>query len=148
MYCIFGPVLLPNSASADPFTNSDLLSHQLGSHARLSVTSQYAIEEQRSFTMMFAGYVQRRGVSRLVARTGCLKPTLRSRFLLLGSGPDAMAAIIRFVSGPEPLWRRCLERCWVLECDIDPLILQARWLHHQGQHHDATAVEEELHPVF
>jgi hypothetical protein len=39
-------------------------------------------------------------------------------------------------------------RCWVLECDVDPLILQARWLHHQGQHHDATAVEEELHPVF
>lgn len=59
-----------------------------------------------------------------------------------------MAAIIRFVSGPEPLWRRCLERCWLLECDIDPLILQARWLHHQEQHRDASAVEEELHPVF
>ena len=59
-----------------------------------------------------------------------------------------MAAIIRFVSGPEPRWRRCLERCWLLECDIDPLILQARLLHQLGDHQDARAVEEELHPVF
>lgn len=59
-----------------------------------------------------------------------------------------MASIIRFMSGSEPVWRRCLERCWFMECDIDPLILQARLLHHQGQHQDARSVEEELHPVF
>ncbi|WP_186537582.1 hypothetical protein [Synechococcus sp. BIOS-E4-1] len=59
-----------------------------------------------------------------------------------------MAAIIRFTFGPEPVWRRCLERCWSMECDIDPLILQARRLHHQGLHQNASAVEEELHPVF
>ena len=59
-----------------------------------------------------------------------------------------MAAIILFVSGSEPLWRRCLERCWLLECDIDPLILQSRLLREQGHHQEARAVEEELHPVF
>ena len=59
-----------------------------------------------------------------------------------------MGMIIRFTSGPEPQWRRCLERCWSLETDIDPLILRARLLHRQGHHDDAGAVEEELRPVF
>ena len=59
-----------------------------------------------------------------------------------------MGMIIRFTSGPEPQWRRCLEQCWLLETDIDPLILRARLLHRQGDHQDARAVEEELNPVF
>ena len=59
-----------------------------------------------------------------------------------------MGMIIRFTSGPEPQWRRCLEHCWLLEPDIDLLILRARQLHRQGQVQDARAVEEELYPVF
>ncbi|WP_413746431.1 hypothetical protein [Synechococcus sp. MIT S9507] len=59
-----------------------------------------------------------------------------------------MAAIIRFTSGPEPAWRRCLERCWCLDCDIDPLILRSRHLHRQGLDQEALAVREELLPIF
>ena len=59
-----------------------------------------------------------------------------------------MGMIIRFTSGPEPQWRRCLEKCWHLETDIDPLILRARLLHKQELHQDARSVEEELNPVF
>ena len=59
-----------------------------------------------------------------------------------------MAAIVRFVSGPEPLWRRCLERCWLLECDIDPLILRRRLLNRQGRLHQARGIEQEMQPVI
>ena len=59
-----------------------------------------------------------------------------------------MGMIIRFTSGPEPQWRRCLERCWSLETDIDPLILRARLLNAQGLRDQALAVEEELQPIF
>ena len=66
-----------------------------------------------------------------------------------GSGSVfAMGMIIRYASGPEPRWRRALEQCWILECNIDPLILRARLLHSQGDQRDARAVEEELQPVF
>lgn len=41
-----------------------------------------------------------------------------------------------------------LNRCWTLECDIDPLILRARLLHHQGRQGIALAVEQEVQPLF
>jgi hypothetical protein len=55
-------------------------------------------------------------------------------------------SLVRFSSGPES--RRCLERCWPLDCDLDPLILRARRLHDQGDRSQAIAVEEELQPIF
>lgn len=59
-----------------------------------------------------------------------------------------MGLIIRFTSRPEPQWRRFLERCWPLECDLDHLILRARLLRNQGHHSDAHALEDELQPIF
>jgi len=41
-----------------------------------------------------------------------------------------------------------LEQCWPIECDIDPLILRARLLHHQGRQPMAWAVEQEVQPLF
>lgn len=41
-----------------------------------------------------------------------------------------------------------LERCWQLECDIDPMILRARLLRHQGALPQASCVEQELLPLF
>ena len=55
-------------------------------------------------------------------------------------------SLLRYSSSPDS--RRCLERCWPLECDVDPLILRARLLHGQGFHPQALAVEEELQPMF
>ncbi|QNI55508.1 hypothetical protein SynBIOSE41_03023 [Synechococcus sp. BIOS-E4-1] len=55
-------------------------------------------------------------------------------------------SLLRYSSSPDS--RRCLERCWSLECDLDPLILQARLLHGQGLRPQALAVEEELQPIF
>ncbi|CAI8373925.1 hypothetical protein SynMITS9220_00956 [Synechococcus sp. MIT S9220] len=55
-------------------------------------------------------------------------------------------SLLRYSSSPES--RRCLERCWPLECDLDPLILRARLLHGQGRRPQALAVEEELQPMF
>ena len=50
------------------------------------------------------------------------------------------------MSGSES--RRTLERCWPLDCDLDPLILRARLLHHQGRRPMAQSVEQELMPLF
>ena len=44
--------------------------------------------------------------------------------------------------------RHRLEHCWLLECDIDPLILQARLLHRCRQHPQARAVEQEIQPIL
>ncbi len=55
-------------------------------------------------------------------------------------------SLLRYSSSPES--RRCLERCWPLECDLDPLILRARLLHGRGRRPQALAVEEELQPMF
>ncbi|HGY5536785.1 MAG: hypothetical protein AB8A40_07205 [Prochlorococcus sp.] len=44
-------------------------------------------------------------------------------------------------------YRRRLEQCWSLECDIDPLILRARLLHRQNLEFQALAVEQELLPI-
>ena len=52
----------------------------------------------------------------------------------------------RSSSGPES--RRCLERCWTLACDLDFMILRARWLRRQDLPERAAAIEEELQPVF
>ena len=82
-----------------------------------------------------------------VAKSDCLKPTLRSPGFKPGLGA-VMSMRIRFTTGPESQWRRTLERCWLKESDIDPLILRARLLHRQGHHRDACAVHEELQPVF
>ena len=43
--------------------------------------------------------------------------------------------------------RRSLEQCWLNECDIDPLLLRARWLHSQGLRLEALAMEQELLPI-
>ncbi|WP_170953540.1 hypothetical protein [Synechococcus sp. UW179A] len=55
-------------------------------------------------------------------------------------------SLLRYSSSPDS--RRCLERCWTLECDLDPLILRVRLLHGQGLRPQALAVEEELQPMF
>jgi hypothetical protein len=55
-------------------------------------------------------------------------------------------SLLRYSSSPES--RRCLERCWPLECDLDPMILRARLLNAQGLRDQALAVEEELQPIF
>jgi hypothetical protein len=47
---------------------------------------------------------------------------------------------------PDP---RChLERCWVEECDIDPMILRMRLLRHLGSLPQALCLEQELLPLF
>ena len=43
--------------------------------------------------------------------------------------------------------RRSLEQCWLHECEIDPLILRARWLDRQGLKLQALAIEQELLPI-
>jgi hypothetical protein len=49
---------------------------------------------------------------------------------------------------PPARRRRHLEQCWQLECDIDPMILRARQLRHQGALPQAVCVEQELLPPF
>ena len=44
--------------------------------------------------------------------------------------------------------RRQLTRCWLRECDIDPLILRTRQLRKQGLWQQACWLEQELHPLF
>jgi hypothetical protein len=44
--------------------------------------------------------------------------------------------------------RRHVLRCWRLDCDLDPMILRARQLRHQGSLPQATCVEQELLPLF
>lgn len=44
--------------------------------------------------------------------------------------------------------RRLLELCWLHECDLDPMILRARLLRHQGNCLQAVSVEQELLPLF
>lgn len=41
-----------------------------------------------------------------------------------------------------------LERCWLQECDIDPMILRLRVLRHQGCLPQARCLEQELLPLF
>lgn len=44
--------------------------------------------------------------------------------------------------------RHLLELCWWHECDLDPMILRARLLRHQGNRLQAASVEQELLPLF
>jgi hypothetical protein len=44
--------------------------------------------------------------------------------------------------------RRWLERCWWRDCDLDPMILRARLLRHQGNRLQAASLEQELLPLF
>lgn len=44
--------------------------------------------------------------------------------------------------------RRHLELCWQADCDLDPMILRARQLRHQGSLPQASCVEQELLPLF
>lgn len=44
--------------------------------------------------------------------------------------------------------RRLLESCWLHDCDIDPMILRARLLRHQGNGLQAASLEQELLPLF
>ncbi|MEB3173321.1 MAG: hypothetical protein VKL97_05595 [Cyanobacteriota bacterium] len=44
--------------------------------------------------------------------------------------------------------RALLEVCLQLECDIDPMILRARQLRHQGAWPQAVCLEQELLPLF
>ncbi len=47
---------------------------------------------------------------------------------------------------PEP---RChLERCWLQDCDIDPMILRMRLLRHLGDLPQAECLGQELEPLF
>ena len=50
--------------------------------------------------------------------------------------------------GSNPQQRQLLENCWKEDCDIDPLILRARLLRHQGRHLLAQGLEQELTPLF
>ena len=50
--------------------------------------------------------------------------------------------------GSTPQQRQLLENCWQEDCDIDPLILRARLLRHQGRRLLAQGVEQELNPLF
>jgi len=49
---------------------------------------------------------------------------------------------------PPEECRQRLELCWQHECDIDPMILRARLLRHQGNGLQAACVEQELLPLF
>lgn len=49
---------------------------------------------------------------------------------------------------PSEGCRRLLERCWLHECDLDPMIVRARLLRHQGNRLQAASVEQELLPLF
>lgn len=58
-------------------------------------------------------------------------------------------------SSDSPAWawtpaqqRHHLGLCWALECDIDPMILRARQLRHQGALPQASCLEQELLPLF
>lgn len=44
--------------------------------------------------------------------------------------------------------RRRFERAFVLECDLDPMILRARLLRRQGAMPQARCLEQELLPLF
>ena len=44
--------------------------------------------------------------------------------------------------------RRHLELCWRRECDIDPLILRARWLRRCQAAVLALSIDQELRPLF
>jgi len=54
----------------------------------------------------------------------------------------------RLPPGSNPRERELLEDCWGADCDIDPLILRARLHHHQDRRHLATALEQEVMPLF
>ncbi|MGC6483993.1 MAG: hypothetical protein ACON4T_10600 [Synechococcus sp.] len=50
--------------------------------------------------------------------------------------------------GSSPQQRQLLEMCWHADCDIDPLILRARLLRHQGRDRLAQGLEQEVTPLF
>lgn len=54
----------------------------------------------------------------------------------------------RHNSGTPAQRRHLLELCWQHECDIDPMILRARQLRHQGAWPQAVCLEQELLPLF
>ena len=54
----------------------------------------------------------------------------------------------RMPPGSKAHQRQQLEDCWSHDCDIDPLILRTRLLHHQGRRHLAMALEQEVMPLF
>jgi hypothetical protein len=49
---------------------------------------------------------------------------------------------------PPERRRYLLELCWLRECDLDPIILRARFLRRQGNRLQADCVEEELLPLI
>lgn len=67
--------------------------------------------------------------------------------------PPATVAMERpfdslFFALPVGDQRALLERALAVECDIDPLILRGRLLHHRGDHRGGLAIEQELLPLF
>lgn len=52
-----------------------------------------------------------------------------------------------FALTPDDLRRR-FERALDQECDLDPMILRARQLRHQGSLPQARCLEQELLPLF
>ena len=52
-----------------------------------------------------------------------------------------------FALTPDDLRRR-FERALAQECDLDPMILRARQLRHQGSLPHARSLEQELLPLF
>ena len=53
----------------------------------------------------------------------------------------------RFSSSPLDQQRNQLDSCWAHDCDIDPLILRARVLHHRGASRWAEGLEQEVLPI-
>ncbi|AHF64416.1 hypothetical protein Syncc8109_2077 [Synechococcus sp. WH 8109] len=53
----------------------------------------------------------------------------------------------RFFSSPLDQQRDQLDLCWQLDCDIDPLILRARFLHRRGEVNWAVGLEQEVLPI-
>ena len=54
----------------------------------------------------------------------------------------------RFYSSPLDQQRDQLDVCWELDCDIDPLILRARFLHRRGEVNGAASLEQEVLPII
>ena len=53
----------------------------------------------------------------------------------------------RFFSSPLDQQRDQLDLCWQLDCDIDPLILRARFLHRRREVNGAAGLEQEVLPI-
>lgn len=59
-------------------------------------------------------------------------------------GPAAMALPRDPIDHPS----LHLERCWLLDCDIDPMILRLRLLRQRGCFPQVRCLEQELLPLF